>query len=119
MERLCQNESALEFVFVAELVGFPPRIIGEGRICPDALGETAEFCVVVADPWQGKGLGRVITDFCLDQARSLGVRRVIAEINPENIRIISLLLSRGFILHRDRQDLALFAELVLREPAAH
>ncbi len=109
VERWCQPELGTQWVLVAELAN-PPQLIGEARLCLDPQGRCGEFCVLVADPWQGQGLGSFLTDRCLDLARALGVERLIAEVLPENARMIALLRSRGFDLCRDCAGRVLYAE---------
>ena len=105
----CLPKLGTQWVLVAELLA-PPRIIGEGRLCLEPHGECGEFCVMVADPWQRHGLGRFLTDCCLELATALRVRRLVAEVLPENARMIALLQSRGFGLHKDAHGQVLFAE---------
>jgi acetyltransferase len=96
-DRYCTVDPTCEVVLVAELLaGEPGRFVGEARLCRVLSGDEAEFSVLVADPWQGKGLGSALTDRCLELARAWKVRRVLTELVPENVRMIALLQSRGF-----------------------
>jgi acetyltransferase len=94
----CKCEPGSDFILVAEREG---KLLGEARLCLFPDGETAEFCVLVADPWQGLGLGSLLTDTALEAARRLGVRRLVVEVVPENVRIVRLLGKRGFSFRRD------------------
>lgn len=47
--------------------------------------DTAEMAIVVADPLQGKGLGRRMAQLLADEARSAGVRRFAATMLGENL----------------------------------
>lgn len=82
-----------ELVIVAELEG---KIVGEARLCKVPETKDAEFCVLVADPWQGRGLGSILTDLALECADRMGIERVVVEVVSENLRILNLLRSRGF-----------------------
>jgi len=94
----CRCEPGSDFILVAERGG---EILGEARLCLFPDGETAEFCVLVADPWQGLGLGSLLTDTALEAARRLGLKRLVVEVVPENVRIVRLLERRGFVFRRD------------------
>ena len=80
------------------------KIVGVGQLLSDPNHTIAEYAVLVADPWQGKGLGSELTDFCLKIAKRWGIRKVIGEFSPDNVRIIRILKSRQFQLHRDQQE---------------
>ena len=73
-----------------------PKLAGIGRLVADPDHTSAEYAVLVADPWQGKGLSDTLTDYCLTIAKEWGVRRVYAETTPENRRMIAVLRSHGF-----------------------
>ncbi len=101
-DRFCTVNSGCEVVFTAELLeGEPGQLVGEGRLCAIPDRQEAEFAMLVATPWQGKGLGSALTDRCLALAQWWGIRRVLAEVVPENARMIALLQSRGFRFLRD------------------
>jgi acetyltransferase len=73
--------------------------------------ESAEYAVLVADPWQGRGLSDLLTDYCLQVARSWGIHRVYAETTPDNVRMIAVLEKHGFALMRRTEDGIVVAEL--------
>lgn len=90
--RFC-SPNAQEFVLVAEVQG---QMAGEARLCLIPEAQAAEFCVLVADPWQGVGLGSLLTDLALAWADEHGINRILVEVVPENLRILHILRSRGF-----------------------
>ncbi len=51
---------------------------------------------MVADAWQGRGLGGILLDYCLELARRRGFRRVVAETDPENRPMLAVFSGRGF-----------------------
>ena len=55
----------------------------------------------------------MLTDAVLEAARRLGVRRLVVEVVPENIRIVRLLEKRGFVFRRDPADRIFFGEKIL------
>jgi acetyltransferase len=70
----------------------------------------ADVAIVVADAWQGKGIGRRLLVRLLEIARSRGIARFEGEMLAENQPIRSLLASLGFSFHRepDGGDLVFF-----------
>ncbi len=110
-EDFCRCEPGSDFILIAEKEG---SILGEARLCLCLAEGIAEFCVLVADPWQGLGLGSLLTDAAIDAARHLGVRRLLVEVVPENVRIIRLLEKRGFVFHRDPGGLTFYGEKTLK-----
>jgi GNAT superfamily N-acetyltransferase len=69
-------------------------IVGVARY--DRFDETdAEVAFVVADAWQGRGLGTVLLDHLADQASSAGVKRFVADTLAENRTMLHLFARRG------------------------
>jgi len=85
------------------------RMIGVGRLISDPDRTRAEYAVFVADPWQNKGLGGILTDYCLEIARSWGIRKVTAETTPDNIRMIRIFEKRGFKLEYKTEESVILA----------
>lgn len=72
------------------------RLIGVARISLYPDMETGEFAVAVSDPWQGKGVGALLTDYALNIARNRGLREIRADALAENKKVINLMKQRGF-----------------------
>lgn len=103
--RLCCPDLRTEVAVVAEVcVNGPPSLIGVAQLLADPSHEAAEYAVLVADPWQSKGLGSAFTDCCLQLAHAWRVGRVVVEFLPGNMRIIRILEKRTFDLYRDMQE---------------
>ena len=67
------------------------EIVGVGRL--DRLangGEEAEVAFVVADAWQGRGLGSALFARLAQRARELGVRRFVADTFFDNRRMLAV-----------------------------
>ncbi len=95
--RYCFTDYDRELAIVAEIEADGERkLAGVGRLVAGADRETAEYAVFVADPWQDKGLGGQLTDYCLEIARGWGVLHVQAETTPDNTRMITIFRNRGF-----------------------
>jgi len=103
--RLCCPNLEAELTVVAEAhVDGSSALLGVAQLLADPAHEAAEYAVLVADPWQSKGLGSAFTDCCLRLAHAWGVGRVVAEFQPGNMRIIRILEKRAFDFYRDMQD---------------
>lgn len=53
--------------------------------------ECAEWAVVVADPWQGRGLGTRLMEDLVAEAGAVGIHRFSALIDGENAAVLRLL----------------------------
>ena len=99
--RYCFIDYEREVAIVAELEEDGERkLIGVGRLTSEPNLEEAELAVVVGDPWQGRGVGTLLTDYCLEIAHNRGIRRIVAEMLPDNEVIIAMLKRRGFEMER-------------------
>ncbi|HEU4366126.1 MAG TPA: bifunctional acetate--CoA ligase family protein/GNAT family N-acetyltransferase [Candidatus Krumholzibacteria bacterium] len=97
--RFCFIDYDREIAIVAELEENDRRkLIGVGRLVADADGNDAEYAVLVVDAYQECGLGAILTDYCIEIAKERGIRKVVAETDPENHRMIELLKHRDFDL---------------------
>jgi acetyltransferase len=76
------------------------KMAGVVRIIGDAYNDSAEFAIVVADPWQGRGLGGIFTDYILQVAMEMGFRRIYANFVHDNFIMKHLFESRGFTIKR-------------------
>ncbi|MFC2078528.1 GNAT family N-acetyltransferase [Candidatus Bipolaricaulota bacterium] len=104
-EELCGQNPHCDLTVVAEvIIDGAATIIGAAQLLSDPGKKAAEYAVLVADPWQGKGLGGAFTSFCLQVAHAQGIGRVIAEFLPDNMRMIRILEARDFSFHRDLQE---------------
>jgi acetyltransferase len=72
------------------------RIVGVCRYAREPDERSAEFAIVVADDWQGSGLGtELMRSLCL-AARARGVQRLVGETLATNRRFIDWARSFGF-----------------------
>lgn len=97
--RFCYIDYDREMAIVAEIVAEGKRqLAGVGRLVADADHQEAEFAILVGDPWQGCGLGSLLTDFCLEICGQWGIRKVVAETAATNSRMLDVFRHRGFQL---------------------
>ena len=73
----------------------------EGRLvglCGLAFTEppcTVELALLVADDWQGRGIGRAVCELLLRSARAAGFERVMAHVVAENRRAVTFMTRLG------------------------
>ena len=100
--RYCFIDYDREIAIVAEReAGGARQLLGVGRLVADPDHETVEYAVLVADAWQNRGLGGVLTDYCYEIAQHWGLKRIVAETDPVNHRMIALFRNRGYALRAD------------------
>jgi acetyltransferase len=66
--------------------------------------ESAHVAIVVADAWQGRGVGARLLRMLVDTARARGIRRLEGEVLAENAVALSLMRRVGFSVKRDRDS---------------
>jgi acetyltransferase len=90
--RLTQIDYDSEVAMVAiEKIEESERFIGVGRIMKSQSSNSgAEFAIVVADSWQGKGVGAMLLEQCLEIAAGLGIREVWGTVLRENSKMLAL-----------------------------
>lgn len=71
------------------------RVVGHGAVCAD--GDSAEVAVFVHQDFRGRGIGRRLLNELIAEARRLGLRRVWGIAAPDNIPMLRLAYSCGFI----------------------
>ena len=103
--RFCFIDYDRELALVAEVEeSGEPRLAAVGRLVADPDHERAEYAVLVADPWQGRGLSAALTDRCLAAAGAWGVKTVYAETEPDNHRMIAVMKHHGFEVERRSEN---------------
>lgn len=103
--RYCYIDYDREIAIVAEIVEENrKKLIGVGRLIADPDHESVEYAVLVADAWQQKELGNILTDFCLETAASWSLKKIVAQTTTDNTRMLSVLRKRGFEISVNDQD---------------
>ena len=93
LARFTQLDYDRELALVALHEG---EFIAVGRYAPNLDGETAEFALVVADAWQGKGLGRLLLERLREAARRAGYKALYGNILGANHDMLDLARRLGF-----------------------
>ena len=70
-------------------------IIGVGRYERLANPQDAEIAFVVADRWQGLGVGPILLGQLTECARAVGIRRFVAETLAENHHMLDMFTHAG------------------------
>lgn len=88
---------------VALIVLAQDDIIAVGRY--DRIeGSEAEVAFNVADSQQGKGLGSVLLEHLVAAARECGIHTFVADVLPQNARMLSVFSDAGFDVRRHLDD---------------
>jgi acetyltransferase len=82
----------------------PGEIIAVVRYDRDPGSDQAEYAIVVADPWQHRGLGRVLTTLLIDDALANGIGVLYAYVLPENRPMSHLFQDLGLPFRVRRDD---------------
>ena len=90
-------------VGVARCVRLPTASAG-GLVTASLAPETAEFAVVVGDPFQGRGLGTLLARELAAAARAAGIRRFAATMLGENVAVRRLMGTISAHLELDRLE---------------
>jgi RimJ/RimL family protein N-acetyltransferase len=71
------------------------EIIGVARFDREPGTERAEYAAIIADAWQGHGLGLQLTKRLIEAAKRRGITTFYAFVLPENLRMLNLLIDLG------------------------
>ena len=74
--------------------------MGVVRLIIEPDGKTGEIAFIVADPWQGLGLGPKMVDYMIEICKDKKLETVYAFMLPDNYRAIQLLKKMGFTIER-------------------
>ncbi len=66
------------------------ELVGVGRYEPTDREDTAEVAFVVQDGWQNRGLGTALFLGVLDAAAARGIKRFVAYVLADNLRMLDL-----------------------------
>jgi acetyltransferase len=95
------------------MLGGGETLIGVARYVLDKDSESAEFAIVVADSWQGRGIGSRLLKKLIEVARRRGVKRLYGEILGANRPMLEFVRKLGFKLERHQDPTLTRASLEL------
>ena len=112
--RFCNIDYDREMAIIAEYTDSSGkrRNVGVGRLIMDPWRRRGEFAVVVADDFQGKGLGTKLVDMLIQIADEKGLETIYGIVMPENTKMIELCRKMGFDIRYTPEEV--IVELNLR-----
>ena len=75
-------------------------VVRYDRVAP----QEAEVAFVIEDEHQGRGLGTIFLEHIAQAARERGVRRFVAEVLPENARMLEIFEHAGYVAEASRDE---------------
>jgi len=91
----------------------PELMLGVSRLVMAPDRRSAEFAVIIGDPWQGQGLGPKLVSRAIEIARENGVKHLWGEVLAENQPMLDMVQKMGFSLKRDYQGGTFRIEMAL------
>jgi len=113
IERLVNVDYSRDMALAATVMLDAERLIGVARYARDKEPTRAEFAIVIADAWQGRGIGRRLLEKLIEIARARGVRQLYGDILGTNRPMIEFVHRLGFTLGRHEDPTLTRATLVL------
>ncbi len=95
--------------------GEQKKIVGVARIIFHPAGERGEFALVLADDWQGKGIGRVLLKRALVSAQKYGLKQIYGPVISTNTAMLALGQKLGFAVKRDPESSEYKLEINLKD----
>ena len=97
--RYCNIDYDREIAIVPELTEDGHRkILGVVRVGIEPDGKTGEIAFIVADPWQGVGLGTKLVDYAIEICKDMKLEKLYAIMLPDNYRAVNLMKKMGFTI---------------------
>jgi len=82
--------------------GLEEKMLGVARVISERNQKNAEFSVVVADLWQGRGIGAELLKRCLVIAEKQKIEKVWGTVLAENTQMLALGKKLGFYIKRTK-----------------
>lgn len=97
--RYCNIDYDRELAIVAEIEEEGKRkLLGVVRLNIDPAENSGEISFIVADPWQGQGLGSKMVDYMIEICRDKQLDKISAVMLSDNYRAIKLFQEMGFTI---------------------
>ena len=97
VNKFCDIDYKNEIAIIAEYDSSDKKQnVGVVRLFIDPGSQTGEFAILVADRFQGSGLGTKFMEILVDLARKRGLKSMYAIVLSENVRMLALLKKMGF-----------------------
>ncbi len=101
LARYSQIDYDREMTFIAlvpQVGDAPERIVAEVRAACDPDNRQAEFAILVAEPWRGRGLGRALLEKMTAYLRARGTGELVGQCQSDNPAMVSLARRLGFLI---------------------
>jgi acetyltransferase len=98
--QFCYIDYSREMAIVAEITENNNRkLIGVVRLIANPDHEIIEYAILITDEWQNKNLGNILTLYCLEISKELGLKRIVAETTTDNKPMIAIFKKLKFRIH--------------------
>lgn len=105
IEKLIRVDYARDMALAATvMLGNQETLIGVARYVRDDDGRGCEFAIVLADAWQGRGIGKRLLGKLAAVAKSRGLGRIYGDILATNRPMLEMVKRLGFRLERNPDD---------------
>jgi acetyltransferase len=102
-ERFCSKDYREEMAIVAEPID--GGIVAVGRLEVDGKTRRGEYAMVIADAWQGIGLGVELLGYLIGVAQDYGLLELHCYISSDNLRMIGLAERFSFTVVSSEDDI--------------
>jgi acetyltransferase len=114
----CNIDYDREIAIVPELTEEgSKRILGVARVSIEPDGKKGEIAFIVADPWQGLGLGTKMVDYVLEICADMKLETIYAIMLADNYRAVGLMKKMGFTV-KHMEDGTVKGTLSIKEEEA-
>jgi acetyltransferase len=101
IERLTRVDYTRDMALAATvMIDDRETLIGVARYALETGGRACEFALVVADAWQGRGIGRLLLAKLVNVAAARGLERIYGDTLATNRAMLGLATALGFDLMR-------------------
>ncbi len=108
LDRFTQVDYPREMALIATVQSETTELeIGVARYAPGGFENSAEFAVVVADDWQGRGIARELLRHLFSVAEDSGFKRIEGIVLRANKNMLLLCRDLGFTISRYPDDAGL------------
>lgn len=113
VDRLINIDYSKEMAIVAEVhLEKQKEVIAVARIASDG-SSAADFAIIIADEWQGKGLGKILTTYLIGVAKDMNFKYIYATVFTRNKGMLEILKQKKFKF-RTEDAMTTYAELLLK-----
>jgi acetyltransferase len=113
--RFCFVDYDRELALCAEVFqNGQPLLIAVARLVADPDHEEADYGVLIADAYQRRGLGQLLTQKCVEIGRRWGLKRIFGETTADNSGMLRIFRRLGFEFDQSADPQIVLARLQLQ-----